>query len=72
MADCNRLGYLNRINGCQSNSNCRQCNCCVWDAWRACQRNGACTQNTKNDCTTSLNAVVKNPRCQNSCAPSGC
>ncbi|CAF0836701.1 unnamed protein product [Adineta ricciae] len=72
LADCNRLGYINRIKGCQNNSNCRACNCCVWTAWRACQGDRACTQGTKNDCTTTLNAVVSNPHCKNSCAPSGC
>ncbi|CAF1105947.1 unnamed protein product [Rotaria sordida] len=70
MGACDRVGYLNRIKGCQSNSNCKTCNCCVWNAWRACQGNSACSQDTKNDCTTTLNTAVANPRCKNSCGSS--
>lgn len=67
-ATCNRLSYINRIQNCQNISNCKKCNDCAWSAWSSCQKNKDCSQSVKNECTTTINTVVKNPRCKNSCS----
>lgn len=32
------------------------------------KKNKDCSQSVKNECTTTINTVVKNPRCKNSCS----